>query len=231
MSMLTTSFVSALLAHYFQNADHANVGDAAGIQNSAADGSIYWALHTADPGDAGSQNTSEIAYTGYARAAASRTGAAGFTVSGKNVSPAVEVSFGKRTDAGAATTSFFFSLGFSSSGAGTLYARGGIGPAPQPFTAATSDTVTCNAHGLAVDDRLVFWQYEPGTLPTGVTEGTVYWVKTAPDANTFTVSTTQGGATLDITAVGNGTCQKLTGITVTQNVTPKIEVGTTIKFQ
>jgi hypothetical protein len=231
MSMLTTSFVSALLAHYFQNANHANVGDATGLVKSTVDGSIYVALHTADPGDAGSQNTSEIAYTGYARAPTSRTGAAGWTVASKNVSPTVELSFGKRTDAGASTSAFFFSIGSASSGAGVLYARGGIGPAPQPFTAATTDTITSYAHGLAVDDRVVFWQYEPGSLPTGITEGTVYWVKTAPDANTFTVSTTQGGATLDITAVGQGTCQKITPIAVTQNVTPKIETGTTIKFQ
>lgn len=231
MSMLTTAFVTSLLQHYFQNADHASVGDAAGLQNSAADGSIFWALHTADPGDAGSQTTSEIAYTGYARATASRTGSTGFTVSGKNVSPAAVLSFGKRTDAGASTSAMFFSLGSAVSGAGNLYARGGIGPAPQPFTAATSDTVTSYAHGLAVDDRVVFWQYEPGSLPTGLTEGVVYWVKTAPDANTFTVSTTQGGATVDITAVGQGTCQKITPIAVTQNITPLIETGTTIKFQ
>jgi hypothetical protein len=231
MSMLTTSFVTALLAHYFQNADHANVGDATGLQNSTADGSIYWALHTTDPGDAGSQTTGEIAYTGYARAAVSRAGAAGFTVASKNVSPAVTVSFGKRTDAGASVSAMFFSLGSAVSGAGNLYARGGIGPAPQPFTAATSDTITSYAHGLAVSDRVVFWQYEPGSLPTGLTEGTVYFVRTAPDANTFTVSTTDLGTTVDITAVGQGTCQKITPIAVTQNVTPIIETGTTIKFQ
>jgi len=229
MSALSTAFVTNLLNHYFQNADHANIGDAAGIQNSTAAGSFYPALHSADPGDAGSQNTSEITYTGYARPAIARS-AGGFSTSGKTVSPVAEISFGKRTDVGS-TTAFFWSIGTDVSGAGNLILRGGIGPAPTPFTAAISDTVTSNAHGMIVDDRVVFWQYEAGSLPTGITEGTVYWIKTAPDANTFTVSTTQGGATLDITAVGNGTVQRITPITITQNVRPVLETGTTIRLQ
>ena len=45
----------ALLDLLFLNTDWANVGDAAGLQNSATAGSFYIALHTADPGEAGSQ--------------------------------------------------------------------------------------------------------------------------------------------------------------------------------
>mgnify|MGYP003441893878 CR=1 FL=1 len=40
---------AALLDLLFLNTDWANVGDAAGLQNSAAAGSFYIALHTADP--------------------------------------------------------------------------------------------------------------------------------------------------------------------------------------
>ena len=229
MSALTTAFVTNLLNHYFTNAGHANVGDATGLRGSTAAGSLFYALHTADPGDGGTQSTSELAYTGYARPAGVRSNA-GFTVSGKNVSPAVEVSFGKRTDVGSATA-FFWSIGTAASGVGNLVLRGGIGLAPRPFTGAVTDTVSCPAHGLAVGDPVVFWQYEGIGLPGGVTEGTVYFVKTAPDADTFTVSTTSGGATLDLSSAGQGTCQKLTPLVITQNVTPKLETGTLINFQ
>ena len=109
MSALTTAFVSNLLNHYFTNAGQANIGDATGLRGSIAAGSLFYALHTADPGDAGSQSTSEVVYSGYARPPGARS-SAGFTVNGKNVSPAVEVNFGKRTDAGNATA-FFWSIG------------------------------------------------------------------------------------------------------------------------
>lgn len=229
MSALTTAFVTNLLNHYFTNAGQANIGDATGLRGSTAAGSLFYALHTADPGDAGTQSTSEVAYGGYARPGGARS-SAGFTVSGKNVSPAVEVNFGKRTDSGS-VTAFFWSIGTAASGAGSLVLRGGIGAAPRPFTGAASDTLICPAHGLVVGDPVVFWQYESISLPGGVTEGTVYFVKTAPDADSFTVSATSGGATLDLSASGQGTCQKLTPLVVTQNVTPKLETGTLIKFQ
>jgi hypothetical protein len=229
MSALSTAFVTNLLNHYFQNANHANIGDATGIRSSTAAGSLFYALHTADPGDGGTQATNEVSYTGYVRPSAARS-SAGFTVSGKNVSPAVEVSFGKRTDA-ASTTALFWSLGTAVSGAGNLILRGAIGAAPRPCTAAANDVVTCPGHGLAVNDRVVFWQYESVGLPAGIVEGVAYWVKTAPDVDTFTVSATQGGATLDLTSAGQGTCQRLTPLVITQNVTPKLETGTVIKFQ
>ena len=229
MSALSTSFVTNLLTHYFQNANHGNVGDATGLRSSTAPGSLYYALHTTDPGDGGSQSTGEVTYTGYARGAAARS-SAGFTVSGKNVNPAAEVSFGKRTDAGS-VTALFWSVGTAVSGAGNLILRGGIGGAPRPFTAAVTDVITCPGHGLAVDDRVVFWQYEGLALPAGIVEGTAYWVKTAPDPDTFTVSASQGWAALDVSAAAQGTCQRLTPLVISQNVTPKLETGTVIKFQ
>ena len=73
-----STFLDNILKLYFQNVDHANVGDAAGLQNSAAAGNIYISLHTADPAG-GDQTTSEAAYTGYARVAVAR-GAGTWTV-------------------------------------------------------------------------------------------------------------------------------------------------------
>lgn len=71
MSM-TNAAETALLTLIFNNTDWANVGDAGGLQNSATAGSFYISLHTADPGETGSQTTSETAYTNYARVAVAR---------------------------------------------------------------------------------------------------------------------------------------------------------------
>jgi len=81
----SNAFEAAFLDLLFLNTDIANIGDAAGLQNSAAAGSLYLSLHTADPGEAGTQSTSEVAYTGYARVAVARSGA-GFSRSGSALS-------------------------------------------------------------------------------------------------------------------------------------------------
>lgn len=60
---MTTAAANSFLLLFFNNTDWAVVGDAAGLQNSAAAGSLYLSLHTATPGEAGNQSTNEIAYT------------------------------------------------------------------------------------------------------------------------------------------------------------------------
>ena len=122
MSMSNASETN-LLNLLFNNTDWANVGDAAGLQNSAAAGSFYVALHTADPGDAGKQSTNEVSYTGYARVAVART-AGGWTVSGNQVSNTATVQFGECT-AGSATATHF-SVGLLTSGAGDILYSGSL---------------------------------------------------------------------------------------------------------
>lgn len=67
------------------------------------------ALHTADPGEAGDQTTSEISYTGYSRVAVNRN-SGGWTVTNNSVSPAANIDFGEMT-AGAGGTVTHFSVG------------------------------------------------------------------------------------------------------------------------
>ena len=122
MSMSNASETNLLLI-LFNNTDWANFGDAAGLQNSAAAGSFYVALHTADPGDAGKQSTNEVSYTGYARIAVART-AGGWTVSGNQVSNTATVQFGECT-AGSATATHF-SVGLLTSGAGDILYSGAL---------------------------------------------------------------------------------------------------------
>lgn len=121
MSMSNVS-ETALLNLLFKNQAWANVGDASGLQPSAAPGSFFIALHTADPGETGDQSTTEVAYTGYARVGVTR--GAGFTVAGDQVSNTNTVQFGECT-AGSSTATHF-SVGTASTGAGTIIYRGAL---------------------------------------------------------------------------------------------------------
>jgi hypothetical protein len=122
MSMSNASETN-LLNLLFNNINWPNVGDAAGLQQSATAGFFYVALHTADPGEAGTQATNEISYTGYSRVAVARS-AAGFTVSGNQVSNTATVQFGECT-AGSGTATHF-SVGLSPSGAGDILYSGAL---------------------------------------------------------------------------------------------------------
>lgn len=122
MSMSNT-FETELLNHIFNNSAVANVGDATGLRGSTTAGSLYIALHTADPGEAGSATTSEATYTSYARQAVARS-AGGFTVSGNSVSNAAAVTFPACT--GGSNTITHFSVVKESSGASVIIVSGAL---------------------------------------------------------------------------------------------------------
>lgn len=211
---------NAILSLLLLNANIANLGDATGVRGSTAAGSLYWGLHTADPGEAGDQTTSEVAYTGYARVAAARS-AAGFAVSGNVANPFANADFGQCTAAG--TTALFWSLGLAASGAGSILFRGILGSARLGgFYGATSDTITIpGLAGLAVDDRIYF-RGAPGlTLPAGLAEGTIYWVRTVTGTG-ITVAVTQGGAAIDITAEGVGIAYRATPMAINVGSIPRL---------
>lgn len=119
----TNAMETALLQLYFLNTDHAAIGDAAGLQNSATAGVFYISLHTADPGETGTQTTSEATYTSYARVSVARSGA-GWTVSGNNVSNAAAINFPACT--GGSNTITHFGIGSDVSGTGNLFFKGAL---------------------------------------------------------------------------------------------------------
>jgi hypothetical protein len=121
----TNAWETAFLQHLFENANVANIGDATGIRGSSTAGSLYFSLHTADPGEAGDQTTNEIAYTSYARVAVARS-SSGWTVSGNAVSVDADVTFPAGT--GGSGTATHWGLGAEASGAGTLLYKGSISP-------------------------------------------------------------------------------------------------------
>lgn len=70
-------------------------------------------------------------------------------------------------------------------------------------TTLTNDQLFSVGHGLANDDRVQLFNVFSESLPTGLAEGTLYYVVSSA-TNTFKVATTQGGAAVDITAVAGG---------------------------
>jgi hypothetical protein len=116
------TFENDLLKLIFNATAIANIADNAASSPLA---NLYVALHTADPGDAGVQNTSETTYTGYARQTVART-SGGFTVTGNSVSPVANIDFGVCT-AGSATITHF-SIGVASSGATKILYSGTVTP-------------------------------------------------------------------------------------------------------
>jgi hypothetical protein len=121
----SNTFENDLLLLLFNNTNMALVGDATGLRGSTVVGSLFFSLHTADPGEAGDQTTSEIAYTSYARAAVART-AGGFTVAGNAVSLTANVDFPEGT--GGSGTATHWAVGTAVSGAGKLLYKGTLTP-------------------------------------------------------------------------------------------------------
>ena len=84
---------------------------------------LYVSLHTADPGEAGTQATNEAAYGSYARVAVARSGS-GWTVSGNTVTNAALVQFPQCTSGSETIT--HVGVGLGSSGSTTLLYKGAL---------------------------------------------------------------------------------------------------------
>lgn len=86
---------------------------------------LFVSLHTADPGEAGTQATSEATYTSYARQTVART-SGGWTVGAGTVSPAANIDFPEAT-AGSETITHW-AVGSLTSGAGKVFYSGTVTP-------------------------------------------------------------------------------------------------------
>jgi hypothetical protein len=84
---------------------------------------LFLSLHTADPGEAGNQTTSEATYTSYARVSVARSGA-GWTVTGNQASNAALVQFPQAT--GGTNTITHVAVGTASTGTGQILYKGAL---------------------------------------------------------------------------------------------------------
>jgi hypothetical protein len=118
----SNAFENSLLQLIFNATAIANLADNAA---SSPLTNLYVSLHTADPGEAGNQSTSEATYTSYARVAVART-SGGWTVTNNSVSPVANIDFPAAT--GGSETITYFGVGSASSGTGVLYYSGTVTP-------------------------------------------------------------------------------------------------------
>jgi len=209
----------------YNNVAMAGLGDASGPQPSAVAGSMYATPHESWPGEGGDQSVGETSYPGYGtgRQAIARS-AGGFTVSGRGVSNTALITFPECTSGSAQI--WYLSIGDDATGAGALryiHKLGtSIGCAEVQAGDLAGNTINVLGHGLSAGDRVAFF----GTVPTGLTEGVVYWVLAAGlTSDAFTVSTTEGGGAVDITGSGECDAWKMTGLAVSVGIAPKIDLG------
>ena len=135
------TFENDLLKLIFNATAIANIADNAA---SSPLTNLYVSLHTADPGEAGTQATNETSYGAYARVAVART-SGGWTVTANSVSPAANVDFPLCTSSTATIT--HFGVGVAISGATKLLYSGTVTPNISVATGvtprlATTSTVT-----------------------------------------------------------------------------------------
>lgn len=133
------TYENDLLLLIFNATAISNIADNAGTSPLT---NLYVSLHTADPGEAGDQTTSEVTYTSYARVAVARSGS-GWTVSANSVSPAATISFPAGT--GGAGTATHFGVGTASSGAGKLLYSGTVTPNIVCGSGVTPELTTATA--------------------------------------------------------------------------------------
>lgn len=123
MSAATDAFENKILSLYLENANAANIGDATGLQGSSTAGSLYISLHTASPNETGTQTTSEVTYTGYAREAVARS-TAGWTVASGTGDNDAAITFDLCT--GGSSTATHFGVGSALTGTGNLDLYGAL---------------------------------------------------------------------------------------------------------
>lgn len=116
------TFENDLVKLIFNATAIANIADNAA---TAPLTNLQVSLHTADPGEAGDQTTSEATYTGYARVAVART-TGGWTVTTNSVSPVANIDFPAGT--GGAGTVTHFGVGTAATGTGKLLYSGTVTP-------------------------------------------------------------------------------------------------------
>jgi hypothetical protein len=134
----SNAFENSLLKLIFNATAIANLADNAA---SSPLTNLYVSLHTADPGEAGDQSTSEATYTSYARVAVLRT-SGGWTVTNNSVSPVANIDFANCT--GGTNTITYFGVGTASTGAGVLYYSGTVSPSISVSSGVTPRLTTAS---------------------------------------------------------------------------------------
>lgn len=165
---------------------------------------LYFGLFTAEPNEAGTGT--EVTGGSYARVAVTNNATNFPASSGSQKQNGTPVTFVAAT----ADWGTIVAVGvFDASSSGNMLFRAFLGnDAGKLFTATVADVLTAPGHGFANNDIVRVLAVPGGTLPTGLSEGTTYFVISV-SGDTFSLSATQGGAAINITAAGAGLVAKI----------------------
>lgn len=168
-------------------------------------GITHVGVHTlTDPGTGTNANSGEASGGSYARVSVTNAAASGAQ---KSNSGALTI------EVPAGTYGF---LTFWNAGSGNTNNYKGYLPingsarafATVDSAGVTADAVQSAAHGLSNDDRVMVLNVLGTSLPAGLTEGTIYYVVSVA-TDTFELSATSGGASVNITGQGQLYWQKI----------------------
>jgi len=169
--------------------------------------SVYFSAHTADPGLTGAN---EVTGGSYARQAITLTAASS---SSTNNSGQLSIT----SMPAVASPGVLYGGVWDALTTGNFLCGGPLTPASQVSLACTAvastDVITTQAvHGFSAGDNVEFEAALGTAVPTGLTAGTVYYViATGLTTTAFEVSTTSGGAAVNITADGGAIVRKVVG--------------------
>lgn len=134
------TFENDILGLIFNATAIANIADNAA---SSPLTNLYVSLHTADPGEAGTQTTSEAAYGSYARTAVARTTGGWPAPSSGSISPAANIDFVTATSG--SETETYAMVGTVISASGKQLYSGAISPTIAVSTGVTPRLTTASA--------------------------------------------------------------------------------------
>lgn len=133
------TFENDILKLIFNATAIANIADNA---VSAPLANLFVALHTADPGESGTQTTNETSYTSYARATVARTTGGWTAASAGSTSPVANIDFPACT--GGTATITHASIGVAISGATKILYSGTVTPNIAVSTGVTPRLTTAS---------------------------------------------------------------------------------------
>lgn len=159
----------------------------------------HLSLHSGDPGTTGANEVTGGS-PAYARKAVTWGAAAS-----RQVDIASAVAF----DVPASTTAFWVGM-WSALSAGTYYGAIPVGGGARKWFSmpnATNDVLFVEAHGYTNGQQVVVFAGSGG-LPTGLSEGTVYYVVNA-NTNDLQLESSIGGGVIGLSSIGDGFIQSI----------------------
>jgi hypothetical protein len=194
---------------------------------------LYAALHSGNPGEAGTQSTNETAYDNYARVAVPCSPGSWIISPGDPPQSQNLQSIQFPACGAIGDTLTFWSIGYAPSGPGPIVTSGPIGAtAAYGFTADVNSAffVPLLPPGLVPGQPVILYQFGPGMLlPGGFIEGQLYYVAVATGQD-LVLAAAPGGAVVNAGTPGSGVLLPVRPLVVSLSVAPTFPPNSLFTF-